>query len=243
MHLPDGLLNNQASVGLIVVSATMVSYALKQMKNFLFEKTKVLVPQLMTNVGAMVGKQSFVNKLKLKTGAKKKIQQMILVFALLFTFQALDFIAIGEFSGHLIGAVLAALVLGPWMGMLVMSAVLTTQALMLGDGGVLALGANIINMAVIGCLGGYYLYFYLKKIIKNKYLAIGVATWLSLVAMAIVYSFEIAMFSSARLGTVLVSMLAIHALVGIIEAVVTIFAFKFLPSTIFKQDDLSNIIK
>jgi len=226
MHIPDNILNSQASIGLIAVSLVVGSFALKKVKDSLLAKTKVLVPQLVTNIGAEINSQRLVSRLIFRQGAQKKIQQMILVFCFVFTAQALDFIEIGEVSGHLIGSVLAAIVLGPWIGMVVVAGVLAVQALFLADGGIIALGANIFNMAIIGCLGGYYLYLASQKLFKNKYLAVGLAVWLSLILMAVFYSIEL----QAHFEMILV-----HAIVGIFEAIITIFALKFLFEKIYEK--------
>jgi cobalt/nickel transport system permease protein len=73
--------------------------------------------------------------------------------------QMLNISSIAGSSGHLIGGVMLAAMLGPWAGFLTLSAVLAIQALLLGDGGTLALGCNILNMAAVGCLVAYPLLF------------------------------------------------------------------------------------
>ena len=70
--------------------------------------------------------------------------------AFIFAAQMLNFPVAGGTSGHLLGAALAAILLGPWLACLVMAVVLTTQAFLFADGGITALGANVFNMGVIG---------------------------------------------------------------------------------------------
>ena len=93
----------------------------------------------------------------------------------------------GGTSGHLLGGVLAALILGPFEALLVMSAVLIVQAFMFGDGGVLALGVNIFNMGIIGALGGYGIF----RIFRKWFLTSAfVAAWLSVILAATAASLE-----------------------------------------------------
>ena len=72
--------------------------------------------------------------------------------AFIFAVQMLNFPVAGGTSGHLLGAALAAILLGPWLACLVMAVVLTAQAFVFADGGITALGANILNMGVLGAL-------------------------------------------------------------------------------------------
>ncbi|MFA6215388.1 MAG: energy-coupling factor ABC transporter permease [Patescibacteria group bacterium] len=228
MHIPDGFLNNQTSVSLIVVAIGFCGLAFKKAKEFLFEKNKLLLPQLMTNIGLGLNQPRLVDRLILKQNANKKIQQMAVVAAFVFAAQMVNFPVTNGTSGHLFGGVLAAIVLGPWLGMLVICAVLLVQSLIFGDGGVLALGANIFNMAVIGAIGGYYLYLLVKKIIKNQTLVIALISWFSVVLAATACSFELAVSKTISLNLVLPAMLSVHALIGIGEALITVFALKFL---------------
>src|SRR4030042_1487527 len=74
--------------------------------------------------------------------------------AFIFAAQAINFPVAAATSGHLIGAALAAILLGPWLGMLTMTAVVSVQALVFQDGGLLALGWNLFNMAALACFAG-----------------------------------------------------------------------------------------
>ena len=78
--------------------------------------------------------------------------------AFIFAAQMFNFQVAGGTSGHLLGGVLAAVLLGPWAGTLVMACVVAVQALVFQDGGLVVMGANIFNMGVVGTLGGYALY-------------------------------------------------------------------------------------
>lgn len=224
MHIPDGFLNGQLNFNLTAVSLIAGSFTLKKVKESLFAKSQVLVPQLVTNIG-QIGQSKLVSRWFFKTNARQKIQKMALVFCLVFTTQIIDFIKIGEIPGHLIGSLLAALVLGLWAGVLVMSAVLAVQAIFLGDGGITVLGVNIFNMAIVGCIGGYYLYLGLKKLVKNNNLAIFFSSWFSVMAMVLVYAIEAKI---AGQGEGVGQLIIIHTLVGIVEGLVTILALKYL---------------
>ncbi len=228
MHIPDGFLNNQTSFSLIAIAAAFCGLALKKAKDFLFEKSQVFLPQLLTNTGLTVSQPKSIDKLKFKQNTNKRIQQMAVVAAFIFAAQMVNFPVANGTSGHLLGGVLAAVVLGPWLGMLALTAVLSIQALIFGDGGILALGANIFNMAVLGTIGGYYLYLFLVNKLKNKILAIAIASWLSVIMAATACSFELAFSKTISLNLVLPAMLSVHALIGVSEALITIFALKFL---------------
>src|SRR4030065_644958 len=105
--------------------------------------------------------------------------------AFIFAAQMLNFPVAGGTSGHLIGAALAAILLGPWAGVLIMTCVLIVQSLIFQDGGLLALGVNIVNMGVIPCFIGYYLYRGIAPLFRKRKLGImvgsEVAAWFTVV--------------------------------------------------------------
>ena len=91
---------------------------------------------------------------RLRRQAAAKALSIAATGALIFAAQMVNFpIATGT-SGHLLGGALSGMLLGPWAGLLAMTAVLAVQAVVFGDGGILALGANVLNMGVIGVLVG-----------------------------------------------------------------------------------------
>jgi len=216
MHLPDGIVNNQTSFSFIAITVSVSGLAIYKAKDLLWEKTKQVLPQLATNVGLNLNTNKVINKIKLK---KENINNALVIFSLIFTIQMVDFIHINGVSGHLIGSVLAAIFLGPWLGMLTVASVLVLQAVLLGDGGIVALGINIFNMAIVGSIGGYYLYFCLKKFIKNKYINIALTSWLSMVLMAIFFHLEVGQSYS---------LIFAHMLAGIAEAILTVLLIKYL---------------
>ena len=89
---------------------------------------------------------------------ERAIPLMGVTAAFIFAAQMVNFPVVGGTSGHLLGAVLAAILLGPWAGTLVMASVIAVQSLVFQDGGLLAMGANIVNMGLIGTIGGFAIY-------------------------------------------------------------------------------------
>ncbi|GAI13536.1 unnamed protein product, partial [marine sediment metagenome] len=89
---------------------------------------------------------------------EKQVPLMGILAAFIFAAQMLNFPIAGGTSGHVIGAALAAILLGPWAAVLIMSCVLIAQCLIFQDGGLLALGANVFNMGVIASFSAYYIY-------------------------------------------------------------------------------------
>ena len=148
--------------------------------------------------------------------------------AFIFAVQMLNFPVAGGTSGHLLGATLAAVLLGPWLACLVMAVVLIVQAFLFADGGVSALGANILNMGVIGALLAGYLVVAAEKVLpqtKTVFLGIvGVVSWLAVMAGAAATSVELAISDTIPLGTSLPAMLGVHSLIGIGEAIITVAA-------------------
>src|SRR5215217_9498774 len=93
-----------------------------------------------------------------KSLGERQVPLMGVMAAFIFATQMINFPVAGGTSGHLLGGALAAITLGPWAAMLVMASVLGVQALLFQDGGLLALGANILNMGVVPAAIGYGLY-------------------------------------------------------------------------------------
>ena len=148
--------------------------------------------------------------------------------AFVFAAQMLNFPVAGGTSGHFLGAALAAILLGPWLACVVMSVVLGLQAFVFADGGITALGANVLNMGVIGALLVGALMLATRRVLPKRrtiLLAItGVGAWLAVMAGASATAVELAVSGTVPLGTVLPAMLGVHALIGIGEAVVTVAA-------------------
>jgi cobalt/nickel transport system permease protein len=170
---------------------------------------------------------------------ERRVPLLGVTAAFVFAVQMLNFPVAGGTSGHFLGAGLAAILLGPWMACLVMSVVLVTQSFVFADGGITALGANILNMGVIGALlvGGLMLLAQralgrVGTVSRGAFLAVaGVGAWLGVVAGAVACSFELAISGTVPLGTVLPAMLGVHVLIGVGEAVITVAAVSAVLST------------
>jgi cobalt/nickel transport system permease protein len=149
--------------------------------------------------------------------------------------QMLNFPVAGGTSGHFLGAALAAILLGPWVACLVMSVVLVTQSFVFADGGVTALGANILNMGVIGALLVGGLMLAAQRVLPHRrgvLLAVaGAGAWLGVVAGAAACAVELAASGTVPLGTALPAMVGVHVLIGAGEAVITVAAVGAVRST------------
>jgi cobalt/nickel transport system permease protein len=167
-----------------------------------------------------------------KTLGERQVPLMGVTAAFIFAAQMLNFTVIGGTSGHLLGGALAAILLGPWAGMLVLSSVLAVQALLFQDGGLLALGANLFNMAVIGVLVGWATYTILNRLLGNRTWAVFVsgflAGWLSVVLAALMAAAELALSGTLAWQIVVPAMGGIHALIGIGEGLITVGVLAFL---------------
>jgi cobalt/nickel transport system permease protein len=150
-----------------------------------------------------------------------------LVAAFIFAVQMLNFPVAGGTSGHLLGGVLAAVLVGPWLGALCVSVVLVVQALLFADGGLSALGLNIVNMALVGAIGGYGLYLLARRVLPTTrggvVAASATAALLSVVLASLAFTLEYAIGGAggASLGRVATAMIGTHFLIGIGEAVIT----------------------
>jgi cobalt/nickel transport system permease protein len=163
---------------------------------------------------------------------ERQVPLMGVMAAFIFAAQMINFPVAGGTSGHLLGGTLAAVLLGPWSAMLVMTAVLSVQALLFQDGGLLALGANILNMGLLAVIVSYGLYRLAagrSRLIRQA--ATGVSAWLAVMTAALATSLQLWLSGTARLGLVLPAMLAVHALIGLGEAFITVTALAFIERT------------
>ena len=143
----------------------------------------------------------------------------------IFAAQMVNFPIGAGTSGHVLGAALAAIVQGPWRGMWTMAVVLTTQCCLLGDGGATALGANVLNMAVVATLVASGLYTLVTRSVagaNGKLLGAAAAGFGSVLASASLCSLELAVSGTHGLTEVLSAMLGVHAVIGVSEALVTL---------------------
>jgi len=156
--------------------------------------------------------------------------------AFIFAAQMINFPIPGGTSGHLLGGTLAGVLLGPWAGTLVMTVVFIVQAVLFQDGGLTVLGANLLNMGLVGTFGGYYLYKGVRSLLGfNHWRSVSVATavtaWGSVVAGSLVCAIQLALSATVPLTVALTSMLGWHIMIGIGEGLVTLIAVSYVWRT------------
>jgi cobalt/nickel transport system permease protein len=153
---------------------------------------------------------------------ERQVPMAGLVAAFVFAGQMVNFPVAAGTSGHLLGGVLAAVLVGPYVGAVCMTVVLVVQSLVFADGGLSALGLNVLNMALVGVFGGYALFWLLRRLV-GVVAASGIAAGASVVLAAAAFAVEYANGGSGAgsATTVAVAMLGVHALIGIGEGVIT----------------------
>jgi cobalt/nickel transport system permease protein len=165
---------------------------------------------------------------------ERLIPVMGVLAAAIFAGQMLNFSVAGGTSGHLLGAALATVVLGPWGALLVMTSVVSLQALIFQDGGLLALGANIVNMGVIAVAVSHFVLRSLQRLGSGKpagiFLGAGLAAWLSIVVASLACAIELSASGTSPASLAIPAMAGIHGLIGLGEAVITVGAVGFLYS-------------
>jgi len=244
MHIPNGFLDPKTSAGFGLVSAAVLGYCIAKVRAAV---TSPALQEAFAGVSKSISTFSGKTRTVLSAFGEKYLIKMGLVSSLIFAAQMFNFPIDQGTSGHLLGGVLAAVILGPFGGAIVLAAILAIQSIFFADGGLLALGANIFNMAVIGAIGGYYLYYGIRKLGKfgigsrGFYLAVAIAAWGSVVTAAGACALEIAFSGTIKLSAVLPAMLKVHAIIGIAETIITCVALalvlKIDPSFIEKNDE------
>ena len=198
LHAPDGFFSLPVAIAGYVLAALFIGIAIRQTNKNLNER---IVPMM----GVMA--------------------------AFIFAAQMLNFPVAGGTSGHLVGGALAAIVLGPWAAILVMTAVVGLQALLFQDGGLVVLGINLLNMSIVSVLAGYAAYWVSRKLGTTfKHLMIGgfIAAWLSVVGSAATTALMLGISGTTPLALALPAMIGVHMLIGIGEALITVFALSFI---------------
>lgn len=151
--------------------------------------------------------------------------KLAVIAALIFAAQMFNYPISSGTSGHLIGAVLAAVLVGPWAATAVMAAVVIVQCVLFGDGGYFSLGANIFNMGIVATWVGWLFYRGLcRGGVLSGYAAAFIASWVSVIAAAAATSIEIALSGTAPLKAVLAAMLLKHSTIGVGEGLITVVA-------------------
>ncbi|MGA0003145.1 MAG: energy-coupling factor ABC transporter permease [Candidatus Nanopelagicales bacterium] len=204
MHMPDGLINAPVSIGAGVLVAGAVAVSLKKTKCSLYSQT-----------APMAG----------------------LVAVFIFAAQMINFPVAAGTSGHLMGGALAAILVGPWVAVLVMTVVVGIQALVFADGGLSALGINILNMGIVTVIVGTLVFAGLMKLLPKTKSSIvaasAIAAFLSVPASAAAWVFEYALGGTAtyELQTVFISVVGVHLLIGIGEALITALTIAAILAT------------
>ena len=166
---------------------------------------------------------------------ERQIPLLGIMAAFIFAAQAINFPVAGGTSGHLLGGALAAIVLGPWAAVLVMTAVIGLQGLLFQDGGLLAMGWNIMNMGVLTAFTGYLVYNLIKRVAGQSSTGLIIAgivgAWLSVEVGAIATALQLAVSGTSPLNISLPAMVGVHALIGIGEALITVGALTLIAST------------
>lgn len=204
MHVPDGFINAPVSAATGVVAAAAVAVSLRGARREL--------------AGAGAGGVA---------GAERTAPLAGLVAAFIFAVQMLNFPVAAGTSGHLLGGALAAILVGPYTGVLCVSVVLLMQGVLFADGGLTALGVNITDMAIVTTVVAYALFRGLVKVLPRRRRSVTVASFVaalvSVPAAAVAFTAIYALGGTAEvpIGKVFTAMVGVHVLIGIGEAAIT----------------------
>jgi cobalt/nickel transport system permease protein len=168
----------------------------------------------------------------------RMIPVMGVLAAFIFAAQMVNFPIAGGTSGHLLGATLATVLLGPWCSGLIISTVLIIQCLFFNDGGLTVLGANILNMAFIGSLTAFGIHKLGSSLGQSKNFekaTIFLAAWASVVIAALAATVELAISGTVPFNIALAAMLSWHVLIGIGEGLITVAVVAYVRGVGFSQ--------
>ena len=215
MHMADALLSPAVAVTMYAASAAAAGVSLVQLR-----REELAAPET----------------------AKKKLPTMAVMSALVFAGQMINYTIPGTgSSGHLCGGMLLSAMLGPWAGFLSMIVILAIQALFFADGGLLALGANVWNMAFYGCFVGYFLIY--RPLMRGNLSAgkarlrltlasvLGCVVTLQLGAFSVVLETTLSGITALPLGAFAVLMQPIHLAIGLVEGLITAAVLLFVYQT------------
>lgn len=208
MHVPDGLIGPVTAVVTWAVAAGAVAYAMRRSREELDDR---------------------------------RIPVVGMTAAFIFAAQMVTVPVAGGTSAHLLGGAMAGILLGPWVGTLVVSVVYLVQAIGFADGGITALGANVLAMGVLAAVGGYYLFRVSTAVLpraRAAYLgSVAVASWATIVGSAALVAVFIVFGGPLPLAAFPV-MIGVHAIVGILEAVISTSVIAAVMAT--RPDLLAN---
>jgi len=195
-----------------------------------FLDAKVWAPAWVVAAGAV----AVCSKKTTDTLGQRTVPVMGVTAAFIFAAQMLNFPVAGGTSGHLLGGAIAASLLGPCAGLLVITVVLLVQCFVFQDGGVTALGANVVNMALVGTAAVYPIIWLVTRVVHGRAGCIAgaaVAAWMSVVLASFMCATELALSGTSPARVVIPAMVGIHAAIGVGEAVVTGFLVAFVLRT------------
>jgi cobalt/nickel transport system permease protein len=165
---------------------------------------------------------------------ERQVPFMGVLAACIFAGQMLNFAVAGGTSGHLVGAALATILLGPWAAIIIITCVVGVQALIFQDGGLLALGANIVNMGIIGAMVTSFVYRTVRRLAGNARwgMLLGgfLSGWIAVELSALAVALELALSGTAPANVTIAAMGGVHALIGIGEGLITVGALSFITA-------------
>lgn len=191
-------------------------------------------------------------------GARRELDERTaplagLVAAFVFAVQMLNFPVAAGTSGHLLGGALAAILVGPYTGVLCISVVLLMQGILFADGGLTALGVNITDMAVVTVVVAYAVFRGLVKVLPRTRRSVTAASFaaslLSVPAAALAFTllYWIGGTTDVSIGKVATAMVGVHVLIGIGEAAITALTVGAViavrPDLVYGARDLRNPLK
>ncbi|MFZ5634095.1 MAG: energy-coupling factor ABC transporter permease [Bacillota bacterium] len=179
---------------------------------------------------------------------EKQVPKLGIMAAFIFAAQMVNFPIAGGTSGHLLGAALATVLLGPWNACLIISTVLVIQCLGFQDGGITALGGNIFNMAVLGVITAFLVFKIFSGIFKNpagRNISIFLAAWASVFAASTLAAIELAVSGTVPFSVAFPAMAGWHALIGMGEGIITVVVVNFVKKLGFAdaKSDISVGVK
>jgi cobalt/nickel transport system permease protein len=190
----------------------------------------------------------------LKQAKEQMTEKMVplagIAAAFVFAAQMFNFPVAAGTTGHLLGGALAAILLGPHVGALVVTVVVVVQALAFADGGLTALGYNVLNMAIIPAYGGYAAYSGFRRILphgrRGVVAATGLAAGVSVIFSAAAFSIQWLFGATAPVpfDTVFGAMVGVHTMIGIGEGVISALTVGAVlsarPDLVFGASDLDR---
>ena len=184
-----------------------------------------------------------------RTLPARRVPLLGVTAAFIFAAQMLNFPVAGGTSGHLVGGVLAAVLVGPGAAIVVMTAVLLVQCFLFADGGITALGANIFNMALVNVIAGYAIYRVIRRLVEgHRGLVLGAAFagWFATVLAAVCCAGQVAWSGRINWRLIFPAMAGVHMLIGIGEGAITALVLlaiaRVRPELVDRKDEAPQAV-